>query len=159
MSSHVCPACQSAQVMRQRMVHDAGTATVTSTTVGVGGAVGAGGSRPGVFAASSSGQQQSNLAKRCAPPERGPTTGLIIAAIVILILAFCIAGSDITFRWGTFIVGAVIAGIVALAAVGSYRENRTAYPAKLAEYERRWICMTCGHVWTPPESTAGGASS
>lgn len=148
MSGMTCPACQTGKVMRQRMVHDAGTSTTTTTTTGVGGVVDGGGVAPGVFAASSSGQQQSTLAKKCAPPEKGPTFGLVVLSLIVLFIAFWLAGSDIgPFKWGTFGIGAAIAAFVFAAAVNCFVENRTKHPVLLAAYERKWICMACGHAW------------
>jgi hypothetical protein len=155
MSTVICPACQAANVMRQRMVHDSGTSTTTSTTTGVGGVVGSGGVAPGVFAASSSGQQQSALAKKCAPPAKEPVIGPIVMAVVIFLITLPIAGRNYGgWDWISLSIGGAISAFCVFGAVVGFIENRTKLPAKLAEYEKKWICLTCGHTWERDQPTA-----
>jgi len=144
MSGITCPACHASNVMRQRMVHDAGTSATTTTTTGVGGVVGGGGVAPGAFAASSSGTQQSALAKKCAPPEKEPVVSVFVVAAIILFFGLLVMESGGVVRiWVTL----GLAGFCVFGAITGLVQNRTEYPAKLVAYERRWICLTCGHAW------------
>jgi hypothetical protein len=135
--SLVCPSCGGATVQRQKIVHEGGTATVTATTIGFG---------RGLFAAGTSGRQQTELARRVAPPHRAPTGfALALASFGIL---FAATG------WPLF--GGSLAAISGLATAEFVRQNKVLYPARLARYDRTWICLSCGHEWVTDAELASG---
>jgi transcription elongation factor Elf1 len=148
-----CPSCGAGNVARCRMIFEQGTSSVTTTTTGVGGVVGGGGLAPGVFASSSSGKQQTAFAKKCAPPEGAPVGSFVWCAVIAFAIGLAATGSNTVRYWCW--------GFAALAffmALGARHDNKTKLPALMDDYERKWACLTCGHLWererTAPSSPA-----
>lgn len=125
----ICPSCNAATVQRQRIAYEAGTGSINGTLSGVG--------FRGLFVAGVSGQQQSELAGKLAPPQRAPTWFAVAFACFGLLLA----------ATGKPLFGGIFAAIFALATAEFARQNKVLYPLRLARYERQWICLACGHEW------------
>jgi hypothetical protein len=114
------------------MVYEAGTASVTASTIGLGHAF---------VAAGTSGRQQTELARKVAPPGRAPTYFVLgLACFGVLLVAT---------GWPLF--GASLAGVFGLATAEFVRQNKVLHPGRLATYERKWICLACGHEWVAHE--------
>ena len=120
-----CASCGSVNVQRQRMAWESGTASFRATTLGLG---------RGILVAGSSGTGVSKLARRVAPPEPAPTGFMIGAAGIGLLVAL----------GGWPLLGALLTVLFAGLALRFYRDNRDRYPARLARYEKSWICLACG---------------
>jgi hypothetical protein len=147
----VCPSCRSSQVQRARMVHEMGTSSTrsSSTGVGIGGAFGGGESGIGLLGSSSQGSQQTALAKRMAPPAKSPAGGILFFLGLLTVAIGLAAGSGSPSAEGSSSsivllpmgIGLLIASVVA------FNRINHDFPAKLAAYEARWCCLTCGHAW------------
>jgi hypothetical protein len=123
-----CPKCSSAAVQRQRVVYEAGTSSAIATTIGV---------ARGLAVLGSAGKQQTELAKKVVPPEPAPAGFVFGLACFGLLCAFT--------GWPLF--GGTLATICGLATAGFVRQNKAIHPARMARYEKKWICLACGHEW------------
>lgn len=121
---------------------------------------------------STSGVQQTELARKTAPPGQRKIYGVgalvltlllspIIAVLPWMIVTFLsalILGTDIAERLSPWIMGLSIAMVVA-GAIGMYSEgkkhrawNETEYPHLHQEWSRKWLCLRCGEAFSPSQS-------
>jgi hypothetical protein len=103
---------------------------------------------------------QSLLAKQMAPPVQPKlenTSGCGIAVLGISLSVFL--GASVS-AFGSSAAGAtiVIVGVIATIFASHSAENRfqaetatveATYQKELGEWEKQWVCLRCGHVFTP----------
>jgi hypothetical protein len=49
------------------------------------------------------------------------------------------------------LLGAILAGVFGLVTAEFVRQNKVLHPVRSARYERKWICLACGHEWIAGE--------
>lgn len=139
-----CQQCQSDSTQKLSLAVDAGTFRTTGQTIGVG----ASGSGVGVFGGSSKGKSVSKTAEKYAEPDKAPTIQGPLAIMVVAGVVSIFAGS------GAITVGLWVAGI-AMAFCLWY--NFSSFPAEHAAWDAKYMCLRCGHVFTPETAQVGGA--
>jgi len=129
------------------MVFESGTATAVHNTSGVGvGFNDSGSIGLGVGGAQTTSLSVSALAASVAPPEpkKGETAFFVVAGLFLIPL-FTQGHSDIGAKIGMVILSALFA-------FGGFRIrkwNQTKYPPMIAEWEKSWKCLSCGHGFIP----------
>ncbi len=168
-----CPKCGSDQTSKFSAVHEGGTSHIRTSSTHSGVALSGGSLVPVVGGSSTSGIQQSALARKCAPPELRRPFGIGCFTISVLIVApivavvFMVGGSYVTAAlsestgvgaesfnpsrvlWVWFAIGLAIALVLAVAGLrkgaADKRWNANDYPRLRAEWDRKWLCLRCGH--------------
>lgn len=141
-----CPSCESENCQRAQVAHELGTSSVSMQGEAFG--IASGGSF-GVGTVRGRGQVQSGLAARIAPP--GQASLGCLANLALWSAATLIA---LAYFWkGWLVVPGLVLLVIWYRSFGRYQagidaENRAAW-------ERRWICLKCGHIWETlaPENT------
>jgi VIT1/CCC1 family predicted Fe2+/Mn2+ transporter len=118
-----CPQCQSGNTQKFKIAHESGTDDVEGI--------------------------QTKLAKKCEPPNQPFLDGFFafVAVILSAFVAIVVGFNFHSFWWG---VAALVIAFIALSifwssTIGAVTGKR--YDAKLAEWEKSWICMKCGHAF------------
>lgn len=131
-----CQQCQSDSTQKLSLAVEAGTFKTTGQTIGVG----IGGSGAGVFGGSSKGKSVSKTAEKYAEPEKAPAIQGPLAIMVVAGVISIFAGS------AAITVGLWVAGI---AMVFCLWHNFSRFPAEHAAWDAKYMCLRCGHVFTP----------
>jgi hypothetical protein len=160
--ANACPTCGDANTRPCHAVFNSETKTTDSSTHGGGVAFGPGGKLTPVLAsASTSGVQQTNLAKMCAPPEKeSPVSaffgGLVLGGIIAAIGAG-IAGyffdSATAAGWTAAILFALFIAVAVAMTKEAMQKNRDVFPKVFELWQHRWVCLRCHHMFAP--ATAG----
>jgi hypothetical protein len=136
-----CPNCRSDNTQKLSLAVEGGTFTSRGTTVGVG----ATGKGAGIMAASTKGASTSQLAEKHAAPEKLHPIGAGIGIVIIAWIVSLFAGET------AFTIGCFIAGI---AAVWGFKYNLKDYPRELAEWNQKFLCLRCSHVFAPQSNAS-----
>jgi hypothetical protein len=134
-----CPDCKGDQVIAATALWDQGTAGINASTVGVG--VGTG---LGVGVGRTKGTTTTTMAGKHGPPRKNklfwPSVFIIIGCLFVGNAAG--ASGDATwkpiFMWVG--VGVAIAIIVTMV-----KGNEKTYAAGVAVWQKKWVCLRCGH--------------
>ena len=118
-----CPFCKGSNVAKASFIWSAGTAQVTGLTT-----MGFGHGQYGVGV--QSGVSQTELARRCAPPESAGSAMWIIALLSLLIC---------------FPVG--IALFIVSATTSNSAVARARHAEALRSWEAKWVCLQCGGIF------------
>lgn len=154
-----CPKCGSASTQKLSAIFEAGTATIQTGSTHLGVGLSGDGLVPVLGSSSTSGVQQSELAKRAAPPaKKGIGCGEIGAVLVappllgLLAVFLCfVVGWDSAADWvcpgvsGIMFV-LLLTGLV-LAGREAARYNATEWPPLQSKWERSWYCHRCAEVF------------
>jgi len=153
-----CPHCGSDDLRRLRLLHEMGTSTGTGTTIA--GGVGFVGDSwaAGAARATTSRVDQTELARRAAPPSR-PGSGCAtyagcagLVAIVVLITNGAIVAPGLYGHPLPVLV--VLVGILASIYWFRVRPNHAAalsqWHADCEQWERTYLCMRCGRECVTP---------
>lgn len=175
-SAFRCPKCGSDSTGKFSALHEGGTSHVSSSSSHVAVAFTGGGRLTPVLGGSStSGIQQTEIAKKTAPPEERSVFGmgcflgslLVVGPILALIAAYlgAVVGFVIFGERG----GAALGPLVLLTAFGAYalacwkawqkgkadkRWNAETLPRLREEWSRKWLCMRCGEPFMPDATAA-----
>ncbi len=155
-----CPKCGSASTQKLSAIYEAGTATIQTGSTHLGVGLTGDGFVPVLGSSSTSGVQQSELAKRAAPPgKKGIGCGEIGAVLVappllgLLAVFLCfVIGWDSAADWvcpGVSGIGFVLllTGLV-VAGREAARYNATEWPSLQSKWERSWYCHRCAQMFT-----------
>lgn len=134
-----CPKCESENTQRLEVVYHGGTQDINTTSMTVGGAHGVAFGIGGA-ATKTSGQSQSILAQRAAPPSKKSYKW----ALLIMLIGF------VSMAPGTAV--AVITGLLIMAAGGYlgknvFQFNSNQFPTLFQEWLDSWLCNKCGTVY------------
>lgn len=116
-----CPHCSSTHTRTFRILSEEGTST--------------------------SGEYQSKLARRCSPPildDEIATLYLWVAAIVSTVAAYKVGRFADSWGWGVGIFAATFIAFIVLWTNTISRKRHKEYQLHLREWEKSWVCMTCG---------------
>lgn len=123
---HNCPSCQSDRTQRLEMAHATLTATLASALM--------------------------------SPPSPRSATGAGVAAWIggiLLVLAFvAVVGGAGSGALIVAVPGGLIFALAAMSLSAIDQYNTKNLPPLLAEWRRKWVCLTCGVVFVPSSETA-----
>ena len=141
-----CTNCGSDNIQKLSLVHESGTSTINTTTVGAG--VGTGGI--GVGTAKTSGTQATNLSARVAPPPH--PQGLVAGFGIFFPLLWVFFLFRVPWIW-FWIVWCTAMVLAACADWQAYQIR----PQFLEKWERQYLCWRCGTTMEPRgKSKTGG---
>ncbi|WP_261534627.1 hypothetical protein [Burkholderia multivorans] len=150
MLNTMCPCCGSASTKRLSLVCAEGTHTTNCDRLYVGAA-----SRIGVLGGVSYGTstRKSGLANRYAPPV-APSAGDVssVVAAVVSSALFVGVAALVGLGWGAAGMAAIFLLVVVSNAVRDAHVRKTAvasYPAKLATWNRAFLCRRCEAIFDP----------
>lgn len=137
-----CPACKGSDVRRVSLVFKQGTSALELSTSSVGIGVGGGHVGIGIGDSSTSGSQQTLLARELAPPRKaefGIAALLLVVGIIVLVTGGSAGGTPTAVG-----VGAVLLLVGGLLAKRANDFNTKEHPTLLATWERSFLCLRCG---------------
>lgn len=134
-----CQSCNSENTQRLQVAYEYGTQDIStqSTTTGIG--LSRGGLGVGGAVTSTSGQSQSILAQKAAPPAKKPYKWPVIALIVgLLALA---QGSE------GVVAGLLFSGVGGYFLYSRYTYNSQVWPDLHQHWTTGWVCHKCGNIF------------
>ncbi len=136
LTSLVCPKCTSSEIRRLSLVYKQGTAEIASSSTTVGAGVARGRLGAGVAGTSTTGMQQTLLAKELAPPAKLKWGWLLVVSVVggLLILSGATGSAGV----GVVVVGIILAAAGVWFARFGWRFNRDAYPHTVTGANLAW---------------------
>lgn len=139
-----CNQCDSENVMKASLAYEMGTSSGSLNSVGVG--LDSGGLSPMV--ARSSGQIQSRLAEKLAPPRQEGSellSAVIAAGVTAALMVYLFDPAPRSFSgFITVLVIPIVVGAYVFKAA-----NEQNGPKRLAaweQYDRLWVCLRCGAI-------------
>lgn len=148
-----CPACKSDQTQRLEVIYEGGTQDVSATSYTAGaGILGASSAKLGLGGAvtATSGQSQSKLAQRVAPPmKKSLKWPVILAAIGLLLLMSALSSKGTGDTAGAVPVALVFAAPGAFWLYFVINFNIKKWPSLYREWSLNWYCNKCGSVFKP----------
>ena len=162
MVNYKCPTCGSEQVQRVSVVYESGTTSTRGRGLGV--AIAGDDLIP--VGTSTRSTSQTQLAARLVPPKK-QGAGYILSAVAITLggvvfgLIPAAAGGVIGIAIGSCLALGGFAGGLVYAATESKKVsayNSQVWEKQYQQWQRRWLCHKCGHVFTPEVTTSDAAS-
>ncbi len=137
-----CPVCKTTDVRRVSLLFKQGTTSIQTGSTTIGGGTFGGHPGGGVGQTSTTGSQQSLLAKELTPPQtKAPGGGGCVLVIGVIVLVIGIPDSI----WPMMLAGGLVT-ILGLLFLGKALEfDNNEYPKLMAAWERSFLCMRCGH--------------
>ena len=174
-----CPTCGSENTGRYSAIHESGVSRTQSSSTHTAVAYGGGGFIPVLGSSSTTGVQQTELARKTAPPDRRFEYGvghLLLGWLVSFVLAFIVwLGGDFALSlaglkeagdplpssvmWVCFGLIAILPLIAYVNGRESKEWNRTEHPKLHQEWRNRWLCLRCGESFVPRRSDSVMRSS
>ncbi len=141
-----CPQCKSDNVQKLSIIYESGTQQINTTSRTVGGGVGyAGGLGGGAGSASThtTGQSQSLLAQKAAPPKK-KTFGVAVLVLFTGLIFLCMAmgGSN-----NSFLIFLASIPLSVFLGYKAYRYNQDEYPPLYQNWLKMWHCHKCGSIY------------
>lgn len=144
-----CPKCHSDDVKKVSLLFESGTQRIQASSLHLAGGIFA----PDVATTTTTGTQQSQLARRLAPPTARPTvTPIIVSIFVGPILGFALefaAGPDAMAGYLWLVPAAVCFAIGALVGIKNARWNTNELPDLHDKWSRQCLCQRCGYLFVP----------
>ncbi len=144
-----CPACGGSQLRKASVIYESGTSFTLGGGLGLGG--------DGALGLIGGGRTRSVLAGRLAPPAEPSAAGAVFAAAASL--ALLIPAGGLLFTAHAYL-GVILAAIAAAGLVGmrsawhNFRAEQRHYVARLAAWQLAWVCLACGHLFSPAAGRA-----
>lgn len=129
----VCQHCQSPNVLKCKVAYEQGTSTGTIQT-------------PGGNEMDRTVKTSTEFAKRAAPPSSGIKASLGWTALWAVVVALASVGGT---EMNGFVYFGVVMALLGAGALVWFVKALPSYNAKLAEWERSWICRACGERFLP----------
>ena len=141
-----CPVCASEDTKSVPIVYKSGVSNIDASMVGIG--VGAGGGL-GIGGASTTGTSATLLAEELAPPRKISLVkwGAILGFITLFL-------TNMARGWEILIVFVLAVGFSFWLLRRFHEINQRLYPPRLREWERSFVCLRCGHVFTSAHESA-----
>jgi len=127
-----CPTCKSDNTQSLAQYVRAGS--VSSEGVVIGGV-----QHAGLGAGLSSSKSSNEVIKRNPEPKPNSVIGQVMAVLFLSLIGFIFSN---TFGYIMLII-AVVGGFSA------YIDDKNKFPARLADFEAKWICLRCGGIFRP----------
>lgn len=139
-----CIQCDSENVIKASLAYEMGTSSGSMNSVGVG--LDADGAGPMI--GRSSGQIQSRLAEKLAPPRQDGSeliSGGIMAGVTAALLIYLFDPTPRSFSGLiiVFVIPLIVGGYVYNAAK---EQNEPKRQAAWERYDRLWVCLRCGDI-------------
>ena len=140
-----CPSCKCEEWKLASLVHSEGVSFTNSTSTGVG--IGTGGI--GIGSAKSSGQSQSILSIRAAPPTQAMLIPATLGVICGFILMFI---TDLMFNGkpGLWVGVAGVFGFLVVT-LGTMKKFNPDFEQKYFNWQKTRMCLRCGTFYLPTE--------
>ena len=136
-----CPICNSDNTQRLEVVYHGGTQDINTTGATIGGAHGGGLFGWGGAVTKTTGQSQSILAQRAAPPMKMEyKRGIIFSSAGFLTLA---VGSTT----GAMLAGAAILATGCYFIFTAFQFNAKQLPGLYQHWQKSWLCNKCGEIY------------
>lgn len=137
-----CPTCNSENVQKLQIIHEAGTQKIQTTSRHSGAGFSArSGLMGGGGTTSTSGQAQSIAARKAAPPAKKSYKLTVIIGILAL-LAFMSFGHGAGLA-----IGVILLAIAILLGYRAYQYNAGPWQERYGVWTRSWQCNKCGNVY------------
>jgi hypothetical protein len=143
-----CPTCDSDNTQRLSIIYGGGLTAVDTSTVGVGAGISGGGLGGGIGVAGTRGTHQTALSRQVAPPKRISMFNVSILPAIGFFVGLGILDGAVLF--GLIWMALVLAG-TAWVWTGTWRYNTQVWPQKIEKWNRQFMCMRCGEVFSLPK--------
>ena len=138
-----CPKCSSPDVAKARVLYERGTTVHNMTT----GTIGVGAAGLGVAQSNTTGRSHTETAVGTAPPA--PPSTIMMYRFLGIVLALLVGVIGLGIVFANVVVGLAVMGFGGWLGVRGWQataDGLRKYPKALAEYERKWSCLRCGHL-------------
>lgn len=139
-----CPQCKSDNVQKLSIIYESGTHQINTTSHTIGGGIGSTSGGVGTANTHTTGQSQSLLAQKSAPPKK-KSLGLAILVLFVgvIFLFMAMGGSNSSSK--VFIASIPVSLFLGFRA---FKYNREVYPGEYQNWLKMWHCHKCGAIYS-----------
>ena len=134
-----CPTCESDNTQRLEVAYQFGTQDISTRSNSIGIGLARGGLGIGSATTSTSGQSQSIMAQKAAPPTKKSYKWPLI------LLAFGLIGLNMD---GGIFVGLLFAAVGGYFLYTGFTYNKDVWPDLYTSWTKGWICHKCGNIYS-----------